>query len=224
MDNTGNIILTNKEASLLSITRLKHCIWVDQNKKVKWRLKDYNLEQQEMLWKEKYILYGQPDYWYFSKLIDRLPMDGYEFAKNYVTCSEISTTYNIIDWLRSDFRHSTTADITDAYTLKEALTQKDKNGKRVSRGGCHTMCRILQSLLISVNIPCYKDNGWIGKGHAGLFIEGAKKILVHGDDIYTTTFKTVTTNKLLMDYNYFNKKIKSLGKSSDLIKKREWMK
>jgi len=94
--------------------------------------------------------------------------------------------------VRIDFEHGGSPwDPTEtAYTPKEALTTfVTHNGityYRIARAGCHSMDKILEAELVSLNIPAVETDGgqYFYVGHSSLILLTVKGTLSHGDDIY----------------------------------------
>lgn len=224
------VYLTSVELKKILAAKAAHSVWLDKNDKVPWKLSNYNSEELLTLF-DKNTLFNFDAYqqsFYFS-VVDYSPSDAYQYAKKFIKDNMKETVYSIIDDSRSDFIHfvkddgepSAPSSLIDALNYRIDSDNEYMNGKRISRLGCHSMSRILIGQLRSINIPAYETRGFYeGKSHSsGVFIGGEVGFLNHGDDIYTRTLTAAPTDKLLMELDYFNKKVKPCGEYTECAKK-----
>ena len=148
----------------------------------------------------------------YTAVVDHAPSEVYEymFAHGLAGATPLETMHRVLDDLRSDFRHSNTADDfrNTAHSLHEALTtyvvEYDVE-RRVSRAGCHSMTRIIVGMLRSVNIPGVHttDGTWFPIGHASATWPALERVLPHGDDIYNATLRDAPSDELLPAFAYY---------------------
>lgn len=230
-------------ANRMGAAKIAHAIWLDKNKLVPWSLSDYTDEELDIVlgkdftivikeWEEDGIRHREVEVIEnfvsnFQMIIDHNPSDVYQYSQKFISNTQKETIYNILTHLRKDFAHGSReeGDITPLrpQAIIEVLTNYDEEGHRVSPEGCHSMSQIIVSMLRSLNIPSYVDDGWyaaVESGrHASAFFPTIQKILIHGDDIYYYMTPEASLDELLMSYNYFNSEVKSCGRDTKCARK-----
>lgn len=198
LDNTS-LILTAEEDSRIMAAKAAHGVYIDINDLVAWDLSNYTKGELGLIFM----------FDYGANILDHSPSEAYDYAKYLVEDSQRDTLLAIFDDLRQDYIHGWQPYEID--TLKESLTSYDINNKRVSKIGCHSMSDIVKGLLKSLNIPAYREVGWVnGLGHSSLFIPAAALILHHGDDVYYTD-SGYPAEGGFMFYNWFESELQPCG-------------
>lgn len=211
-----SVRLTNSEFKDIYSAKMAHSLYIDRNNMVNWDLEDFTEEELYYIFSKDEIFRYSGGAYYFYSIVDHDPSYTFGYLSSHIQSTPTQTLYSFTEDLRQDFRHGSPGlgdPINEPYTMENALTWKDGNGKRVSRYGCHTMGRLTAHLARAVNIPSYWDLGWYeGDNHCSAFFPTTDAVLNHGDDIYSGALRATPVSELLMPYTYWIAEVEPCGK------------
>jgi len=203
------IYLTDTEKKRIHAAKAAHSIWLDKNDILAWSIRTYSEDELAGLFDEAVLFSRSGSRYYFLSVVDHSPSEVYDYiAENELLKNDVLSTFHaVLDDLRSDFRHSNTADINrnTAYTVREALTTYAANDRRVSRAGCHSMTRIAIALLRCVNIPGEETTvgQWFETGHSSAVWPTLEYVLPHGDNIYNGLLRATPVDEFLPTLTFY---------------------
>ncbi|OGP66368.1 MAG: hypothetical protein A2W27_01160 [Deltaproteobacteria bacterium RBG_16_44_11] len=213
-----SIVLTDTELKRIHAAKCAHAVWLDKNRRVNWRLHDFNEEDLRGLFAKELLFDGRSNDSFFW-IVDYSPSEAYSYAadNDLIGPSIISTVNLVLNDLRTTDTHNGflhgvrgyDGDLVDtACTLYNALTvclPRSTGCTRISRVGCQSMARITIGLLRSLNIPgeITSHAEWYEVNHSSAVWPALQRVMPHGDDIYGADLRMTPTEEFLVPFSFY---------------------
>jgi len=217
------IVVTQLEAEDIYAAHLAHSIWVDKNRKVPWRLTDYNhADLDEIFTPKNWFVKWSPDEGKFEMryFANHSPKETWEFAASILDFNLVenqrSALVNIIDGTRQ-FDHKRAmneGNLLFCVDYGGIITIKEWSEEKKMREGCQSSGEGYRQLAASLNIPASTVKGYYaGKSHKTFISKYANVVLAHSDDPYSNTWlENSPAKEIIWEFSHWNDLVMSFPK------------